>query len=108
MGDWIENQVVLVNWRIEVFKNLFRHNQNNVQYVVRGAYPNLTADKLVNLSRAVTDDEIKLALFSMGSWKALALMAPSYVFSNKLGICEGFFVYLGQKSLPEPFFEILG
>ena len=70
-GDSINDRAILVNMGIGFFKNLLSQDQNNDQYVIRrGAYPRLNDDEIANLNEMVQDEEIKLAIFSLGSWKA--------------------------------------
>ncbi|KAH1046922.1 hypothetical protein J1N35_037706 [Gossypium stocksii] len=70
MGDWIMDEDVLKQEAVTFYENLYRENSRGLDGRGRGAFPVLSQEDILFLSKPVFNEEIKKALFDMAPLKA--------------------------------------
>ena len=55
---------------VDFYQFLYQDLGGCVPFVVRGGFPPLNTDEIYKIGCDVFDEEIKVALFSVGGWKA--------------------------------------
>ncbi|XP_052107411.1 uncharacterized protein LOC127740479 [Arachis duranensis] len=71
--EWIDNVDELKEIGVSFFKSLYAPNNYNLflpDFPITGKFPRLIEADLNHLSRNITHEEVKHAVFNMGSWKA--------------------------------------
>ncbi|XP_057747786.1 uncharacterized protein LOC130966983 [Arachis stenosperma] len=69
-GDWVEDADTLKNWGVDFFKTLYCSDFVSNPFGISNQFPRLQDRDYEEIAREVTNEEIKNAVFSMGSWKA--------------------------------------
>ena len=85
-GEWIEDQTILKDIGVKLFKKLYQNDLNCEQSMVKGMFPVLLDEDRQQLEKEVTNEEITFALFSMGDWKAFTLVVCQPSVLGKLGL----------------------
>ncbi|KAH1121735.1 hypothetical protein J1N35_004895 [Gossypium stocksii] len=70
MGEWIMDEDVLKQEAVTFYKNLYKEQSRGMDGLGSGAFPILSQEDILFLSRPVSNDEIKKALFDMAPLKA--------------------------------------
>ncbi|XP_057739670.1 uncharacterized protein LOC130956669 [Arachis stenosperma] len=69
-SDWITEKVTLEHMATSFFYNLYTDNTNHTPFILKNMFPTMNSSDNNSLGRNVTDEEIKDAMFNIGSWKA--------------------------------------
>ena len=69
-GDWEEDQSILKNMGVEFFKNLYSEDSIYDQFLIRGAFSELSLEDNQSLARDIADAKVRSMIFSLGWWKA--------------------------------------
>ena len=84
---WVESKEELNSLIVGYYWNLFKkESKSNLTYVIESRFPSLTIEQNIKLTRKITKEEIKKAIFVMGVQKHQVMMDSwSYSF-KKIGI----------------------
>nr|XP_025664883.1 uncharacterized protein LOC112763420 [Arachis hypogaea] len=69
-GDWITDKATLEYMATSFFSNLYKDNENHILFILENMFPDMSSSDFNSIGRNVSDEEIKDAMFSIGSWKA--------------------------------------
>ncbi|XP_052112461.1 uncharacterized protein LOC127744218 [Arachis duranensis] len=70
-GEWINDKPTLENMATSFFNNLYTDSSPHTPFFLQNMFPNLNNTESHALGRNVSNEEIKDAMFDIGSWKAL-------------------------------------
>ncbi|RYR11259.1 hypothetical protein Ahy_B05g079722 [Arachis hypogaea] len=69
-GEWVDNVDTLKTWGVNFFKNLYCSEFGYNDFAVSNQFPKLQDIEYQDIAKEVSSEELKEAVFSMGSWKA--------------------------------------
>ena len=69
-GEWILDPSLLENMATSFYQDLYTNDTNDEPFILQNSFPVLDDNDLRILQHPVSDQEIKQAIFDMGSFKA--------------------------------------
>ncbi|RYR66636.1 hypothetical protein Ahy_A03g012675 [Arachis hypogaea] len=73
--QWIDDVECLKSWGVSYFKALYSTDSNYSAFPLSGCFPRLLRGDYMDISKEISQKEIRAAIFDMGSWKARTVMA---------------------------------
>ncbi|RYR10539.1 hypothetical protein Ahy_B05g078966 [Arachis hypogaea] len=69
-GEWIDGVECLKSWGMSYFKALYSTDSNYSTFPLSDYFPKLLRGDYMDISREISQEEIRAAIFDMESWKA--------------------------------------